>query len=170
MQRAGDADELRDHVGVVDHHQQDHQDEGEAQAELLADQVAEALAGDHAHAGAHLLHHDQRNGDGNDGPQQRVAVLRAGLGVGEDAAGVVIDIGGNESGAEDGQKQQYPDSPTLQHARGFLRRIHRGSSLTITGRGRKGDANRAWKDETEGVESGMGNARSRAGDPSRSSR
>ena len=136
VQRTGDADELRDHVGVVDHHQQHHQHEGEAQAELLADQVAEALAGDHAHAGAHLLHHDERDGDGNDGPEQRVAVLRAGLRVGEDAAGVVIDVGGNESGAEDGQKQQYPDSPTLPHACGFLWWIHCGSFLTITGRGR----------------------------------
>ena len=116
MQRSGDADELRDHVGVVDHHQQDHQHKGEAQPELLADQVAEALARHHAHAGAHLLHHDQRDGDGNHGPQQRVAVLRACLRVGEDAAGVVIDVGGNESGAKHGQKQQYPDSPTLPHA------------------------------------------------------
>ena len=111
--RSGDADEFRHHVGVVDHHQQHHEHKGEAQAELLADQVAEALAGDHAHAGAHLLHHDQGDGDGNHRPEQGVAVLRAGLGVGEDAAGVVIHVGGNESGAEDGQKQEYPDSPTL---------------------------------------------------------
>ena len=124
VQRAGDADELRHHVGVVHHHQQDHQHEREAQPELLADQVAEALARDHAHARAHLLHHDQRDRDGNHGPQQRVAVLRAGLRVGEDAAGVVIDIGGNESGTENGQKQQYPDSPTLPHACGFLWWVH----------------------------------------------
>jgi hypothetical protein len=87
-----------------------------AQAELLADEVAEALAGDHAHAGAHLLDHDERNGDGNDGPEQRVAVLRTCLGVGEDAAGVVIDVGGNESGAENGQEQKYPDSRTFPRA------------------------------------------------------
>jgi hypothetical protein len=43
VQRAGDADELRDHVGVVDDHQHHHQDEGEPQAELLADQVAQPL-------------------------------------------------------------------------------------------------------------------------------
>jgi len=83
---AGDADELGDHVGVVDHHQQHHEHKGEAQAEFLADEVAEALAGYYPHAGAHLLHHDQGDGDGNDGPQQGVSVLRAGLGVGEDAA------------------------------------------------------------------------------------
>ena len=124
VQRAGDADEFGDHVGVVDHDQQHHEDEGDAQAELFADEIAEALAGDHAHAGAHLLHHDEGDGDGNHGPEQRVAVLRAGLGVGEDAAGVVIDVGGDESGAENGQKQQDPDSPALPHARGFLWWIH----------------------------------------------
>ena len=134
MQRARDPDELRHHVGVVDHHQQHHQHKREPQPELLADQVAQALARHHAHAGAHLLHHDQRNRDGNHGPQQRVAVLRACLGVGEDAAGVVIDVGGNESGAENGQKQQYPDSPALPHGLGFLWWIHFVSAFTtITG-------------------------------------
>ena len=139
VQRAGDADELRNHVGVVDHHQQHHEHKREAQAELLADEVAQALAGDHAHAGAHLLHHDQRDGDGKHGPQQGVAELRARLGVGEDAAGVVVDIGGNKSGAENGQEQQYPDSPTLPHARRIPKvdSLHelriKFSSLTITG-------------------------------------
>ena len=71
VQRSGDADELRDHVGVVHHHQHHHQHEGQAQAEFLADQIAQSLARDHAHAGAHLLHHDQGDGDGNHGPQQR---------------------------------------------------------------------------------------------------
>jgi hypothetical protein len=135
VHRPRDADELGDHVGVVHHHQHHHQHKGEPQSKLLADQVAQSLAGDHAHAGAHLLHHDQRNGDGKHGPQQRVAVLRACLGVSEDAAGVVIDVGGNKSGAENGQKQQYPDSPTLPHARGVLRWIHlQVSSMNITGK------------------------------------
>ena len=124
MHGPGNADELGHHIGVVHQHQRHHHQEGEPQPELLADQVAQAFAGDHAHPRAHLLHHDQREGDGNHGPQQRVAVLRARLRVGEDAARVVIDVGGNESGAENGQKQQYPDSPTLTHARGFLWGIH----------------------------------------------
>ena len=115
MQRAGDTDELGDHVGVIDYDQQHHKDKGEAQAELLADKIAETLAGDHAHAGTHLLHHDERDGDGNHGPQKGVAVLRAGLRVGEDAAGVVIDISSNESGTENGQKEKDPDSPALPH-------------------------------------------------------
>ena len=37
-------------------------------AKFLADQIAETLAGDDTHAGAHLLHHDQSDGDGNHGP------------------------------------------------------------------------------------------------------
>jgi hypothetical protein len=122
--KCSDPDELRDYIGVIDHHQQQHQDEGEPQAELLADQVAEAFAGDHAHARAHLLHHDQRDGDGDDGPQQRVAVLSASLRIGKDAAGVVIHVGGYESGTEHGQKQKDADSPTFRHARSFLRRVH----------------------------------------------
>ena len=105
MHGAGNANKLSDHVGEVDHHQQHHQHKGEPETELLADQVAQAFAGDHAHAGAHLLHHDQGNGDGKHGPQQRVAVLRACLGVGENPAGVVIDIGSNKSGAQNGQEQ-----------------------------------------------------------------
>jgi hypothetical protein len=47
-----------------------------------------------------------------------------GIMVGEDAAGVVVNVGGNESRAENGQKQEYPDSPTLEHSRGFLRWVH----------------------------------------------
>ena len=126
VQRAGDADEFRDHVGEVDDYKQHHEDEGDAQAELLADQVAQALARDHAHAAAHLLNHDERDGDGDHGPQQGVAVLGAGLGVSEDAAGIVIDIGGDESGTENGQKEKYPDSPALPHAVEFLWRVHGG--------------------------------------------
>ena len=142
MQRTGDADELGDHVGEVDHDEQHHEDDREAQAELLADQVAQALAGDHAHAGAHLLHYDERKSDGNHGPEEGVAVLRAGLGVGEDAAGIVIHVGGNESGAKNGQKEKDPDSPALPHTGassygGVIAALcdwKKDSSLTITGK------------------------------------
>ena len=46
-------------------------------AEVLADEIGEAFAGDRAHARAHLLRHDERDRDGNEQPQQRVAELRA---------------------------------------------------------------------------------------------
>ena len=100
LHAAGDAGELRDDVAEVDDDEQEHDDEGHAQTELFADEVAEAFAGDGAHARAHLLHDDEREGDGDHRPEQRVAVLRSGLRVGEDAAGVVIDVGGDEAGAE----------------------------------------------------------------------
>ena len=81
-------------------------EERDAEAELLADQIAQPLAGDRAHARRHLLHHDQRDGDRDHRPQQRVAELRAGLRVGEDAAGVVVDVGGDEARADHRQEQQ----------------------------------------------------------------
>jgi len=65
---AGDADELRHDVAEVDDDQQQHQDEGHAQAELFADEIAQALAGDGSHAGTHFLHHQQGDGDGDHGP------------------------------------------------------------------------------------------------------
>jgi len=105
------------------------------QAELLADQVAQALAGDHAHAGAHLLHHNQRDGDGNDGPQKGVAVLRACLGVGEDAAGVVIDVGRNESGPRTAKNSMIRIRQRLAMPAGSYCGVIEISSLTITGRG-----------------------------------
>ncbi len=111
LHAAGDAGELGDDVAEVDDDEQDHDDEGHAEAELFADEVAEALAGDDAHAGAHLLHDDEREGDGDHRPEERVAELGAGLGVGEDAAGVVVDVGGDEARAEDGKEEDQPGSP-----------------------------------------------------------
>ena len=57
--------------------------------------------------------HDQGDGDGNHGPEQGVAELGSGLGVGEDAVGVVVDVGGDEAGSEDGQEEHDSDSPAL---------------------------------------------------------
>ena len=124
MQRSCDADELGNDVGKVDHHQHQHQQKCQPQAELFADQAGEALAGNYTHPRVHLLDDRERYGDGDHGPKQVVPVLGACLAVSEDAAGVVIYICGNEPRAEDGQEQQYPDSPTLQHARPDLRWIH----------------------------------------------
>ena len=88
-------------------------EERDAEAELLADQIAQPLAGDRAHARRHLLHDDQRDRDRNHRPQQRVAELRAGQRVGEDAAGVVVDVGRDEARADDGQHQHEPRAPAL---------------------------------------------------------
>ena len=111
LHAAGDAGELGDDVGEVDGDEQDHDDEGDAEAELFADEVAEALAGDDAHARAHLLHDDEGEGDGDHRPEEGVAELGAGRGVGEDAAGVVVDVGGDEARAENGEDEDEPSSP-----------------------------------------------------------
>ncbi len=116
LHAAGDAGELGDDVAVVDDDEQDHHHEGDAQAELFADEVAEAFAGDDAHARAHLLHDDEREGDGDHRPEQGVAELRAGLGVGEDAAGVVVDVGGDEARPEDGEEEKDSGSPAAPEA------------------------------------------------------
>ena len=108
LHAAGDAGELGCDVAEVGEDEQDHGEEGDAEAELFADEVAEAFAGDGAHAGAHLLHDDEGDGDGDHGPEEGVAELRAGLGVGEDAAGVVVDVGGDEAGAKDREKGEEP--------------------------------------------------------------
>ena len=76
-----------------------------AESEFFADQVGKAFAGDHAHARAHFFGDVERDGHGNQRPEQRVAELRAGDGVDGDSAGVVVHVGGDEPGADDGQKQ-----------------------------------------------------------------
>ena len=112
LERTGDAREFRHHVGQVGQHQQRHHQERDAQPELLADQVGEPLARDRAHARAHLLRDDQEHGDGQQRPQRQVAELRAGRGIGKDAAGIVIDDGGDEPRPDDREEDQRGDSGT----------------------------------------------------------
>ena len=113
LQAAGDAGELGDHIAEVGDDQAEHHEERDAEAVLFANEIAQAFAGDRAHARRHLLHHDQRDGHGNHHPQQRVAELRAGRRVGVDTSGVVVDVGGDEAGADDGQQHQQTHSPEL---------------------------------------------------------
>ena len=63
LERTGDAGELGHDVGEVDQHQQGHQQESDAQAEFLADQIGQPFAGHRAHAGAHFLGNDEDYGD-----------------------------------------------------------------------------------------------------------
>ena len=70
LQAARDAGELRDDVAEVRDDERDHQEERDAEAELLADQIAQPLAGDGAHPRRHLLHDDQRDRDRDHRPQQ----------------------------------------------------------------------------------------------------
>ena len=92
----------------------EHHEKRDAQAEFFADQIAQALAGDGAHAGAHLLHHDQRQRDRDHGPQQKISELRAGLRIGQDAAGIVVDVRGDDPRPDYGEEQQGPAFPAFQ--------------------------------------------------------
>ena len=84
LHAAGDARELRHDVGEVDGDQQDHDHEGDAEAELFADKVAEAFAGDDTMR-AHISCDDEARVMGIivRGACSRTELLR---GVGEDAA------------------------------------------------------------------------------------
>jgi hypothetical protein len=114
FQAGRDADKFRDYVAEVDNQNSQHHQKRDAKAKLFADQVAKALAGDRAHAGAHLLHHDQGQRDGNHGPQQKKSVLRPGLRIGQDAAGVVVDVRGDDARPYHRQEQQSSAFPTFQ--------------------------------------------------------
>ena len=80
--------------------------ERHAQAELFADQVGEPLARDRAHARAHLLRDDENQGDGQQRPQGKIAEARAGGRIGEDAARIVIDVGGDKPRPQDREEDQ----------------------------------------------------------------
>ncbi len=52
--------------------------------------------------------HDQGKGDRDHGPEEKVSELRPGRRVGQDAAGIIVDIRCNKTRADDGKEQQNP--------------------------------------------------------------
>src|SRR5208282_2280485 len=114
-----DADKLAYDVSKIGDQNAEHHKEGNPQAVFFPDQIAQPLAGHRSHAGAHLLHYDQGDCSRDHGPQEHVAELRAGLRIGQDAVGIVVDIRGDEARSYYGKKQQEPELPTSQefHAR-----------------------------------------------------
>jgi len=87
-------------------HEQGHHEKRQAQAELFADEVGEALARDGAHARAHFLRDDENQGDGQEGPEREIAVFRASGRVGVDTAGIVVDHGGDKTRPKDREEDQ----------------------------------------------------------------
>ena len=79
LRGGGDTGEFGDDVAEVDEESGDHDEKGGAEAELFADQIGEAFAGDHAHARAHFHGDVEGDGHGDQGPEQGVAVGAAGL-------------------------------------------------------------------------------------------
>ena len=96
----GDARELGDRHRAVGDQQHDHGEGRPVDAELFADQLGEAFAGDDAHARHLDLDDDQRHGDRPHHPEQAVAVLGADRGVGGDAASVVAGGAGDQARPE----------------------------------------------------------------------
>src|SRR5262249_22940405 len=106
LRAAGYAREFRDDVTEIARDQAKHEEERDAQAVFFADEFAQSLSGDHAHARGDLLRKGQQDGDRNHRPQQAISKLRSGGSVGVDAASVVIDVGGDESRPEDREQKE----------------------------------------------------------------
>ncbi len=108
----GDAGEFGERGAAVGDEDDNGGKERPAHPEALADEVHQALAGDRSQAGHHLLGDDQRDEDGQERPEQVVAVLGAGVAVREDAARVVARVGHDDAGTDDGQVAPRPgESP-----------------------------------------------------------
>jgi hypothetical protein len=82
-----------------------------ANAEALADQAGQTLAGGQAHARADFLRHEQGDLSYEQHPQQVVAVARAGDRVGRDSARIVVGEAGDDARSQDGQDRRESGAP-----------------------------------------------------------
>ncbi len=117
LQAAGDSREFRYDIAEVGDDQTQHHEKCDPQAIFFADQVAQTLARRRTHTGRHLLHNNQGDGHGDHDPEQKISKLGSGSGIGVNAAGVIVDIRGDEPGADDGQEHQQADSPDFKPSR-----------------------------------------------------
>ena len=129
LDRRRDSRKLADGRRKVGDEENDHRKDRHAHSELLADQVGEALARDHAHARAHLLRDDQGEGREQEKPQHRVAELRPDGGVGDDAARFVAGGGGDQPRPENGEEDEQARTPRTARRRSF--RWHGGGSFCM---------------------------------------
>jgi hypothetical protein len=99
-------DELGDDGQEVEEEQVADRERAPEPAEALDDQprVADACHG--AQAGSHLLVHNEHGDQQREGPEQADSVILARLGVGGDAAGVVVADHDDQPRAEDGEQGQ----------------------------------------------------------------
>ena len=89
-QRRGHADELGDQGQPVGQHQVEQRKPAPEGAEGVEDGLGVAALGDRAQPDRHLLDVVGDRAQQDQEPDQAVAVLRAGRGIGGDAAGVVV--------------------------------------------------------------------------------
>src|ERR1700721_1036521 len=110
--------EFSDDIPEIGDQDPDHHEKRDAETVFLPKQITQPLAGHGAHTGTHFLHHDQGESDRNHGPQQKMPELRPGGGIGQDAAGIIVDVCGNESRSDYGKEEQDPDlrAPQKLHA------------------------------------------------------
>src|SRR5215468_1463664 len=120
FQTPGNPSEFSDHIAEIRDQNADHHEESNAQPKLFTDQVAESFARYRPHAGGHLLHHNQGQGDGNHGPQEGVSKLGARRRIRPDAAGIVIDVCGNKARTDNCQEQQDLGLPASQELHGHI--------------------------------------------------
>ena len=120
LEAGSNPDKLCHHIAEIGDQNPKHHQKRDTQSEFLADQVAQALAGHGPHAGTHLLHHDQRDRNRDHGPQQKMSELRPGGRIGQDAAGIIVDVRGNEPRTHHGKEQQDPALPTSQKPHAHL--------------------------------------------------
>ncbi len=113
FQAGGQAGKFRHDISQVGQQQGQQDQKGGLDPELLSDQVRKAFPGDHSQAGHHLLHHDQQDGDRDQGPQQPIPVVRPGQGIGGDPTGIVVHVGRNNPGSHDTEEKE--EAPSIHH-------------------------------------------------------
>ena len=114
-ERSADAHELRDADTEVRDEHAGRREQRPADAVLLANQICEALAGDHPHPRGHLLHDDEGERDHDHHPEQCEAVAGADGRVRRDPPGVVAGVCGDQARAEDGENGEQPAARAPQH-------------------------------------------------------
>ena len=107
-ERGSHARELRHGRAEVGDEEGEHRERRHLEAELLADQRRQTLAGHGAHACAHLLRHRQDGRDEQQQPQHAVAVAGADHRPGGDAAGIVVRGRRDEARPEDREEDGEP--------------------------------------------------------------
>ena len=111
LARHADAHEFRADGQEIEQEDPRHRVPAPEPAESLADEACIADAGHRTETYHHLLVHDEDRDQKQESPQQRVTEVLAGLGIGRDAAGVVVADHDDDAGADDGEERQDAAAP-----------------------------------------------------------
>ena len=111
LQAGGHPGELRAGGADVGHYRCRQRQDGGSNAEALADQPGQSLAGGDAHTHTELVEDHQRGRGEHDDPEQLVPVVGAEDRVGRDAGRVVVGEPGQHAGAHDSGEGDQPATP-----------------------------------------------------------